>query len=336
MKLNMKYGMKQLVLVAALFLTLLTGCSGEKETHEQLELKLGLPIQPASAPLIIALEKGYFKEEGLKVIVTEYPSGKRALAGVCKGEVEVCTVADAAFVAFSFKYPSLRIFSQLAVDDHVNAIVARKDHGITAPYDLKGKKIGTQYGSAVHYFLDNFLVLNEISQSDVDMKYMKAEKLVPALVRGDIDAFSMREPYLSLAEASLKGKVEIFRYPGAYVRVEVLVAPADVLDKKLDAYVRFIKGVFRGCQLIIKNNREASDIIAARFDIPTSESDRIVKNTYFNLCLNYALLSILETEAKWCVDHKIIEGKSEIPDYIKMINPKVLMKVRPKSVSIEK
>ena len=40
--------------------------------------------------------------------------------------------------------------------------MARRDHGINSIDELKGKTIATQQGSAVHFFLNTFLLFNNI------------------------------------------------------------------------------------------------------------------------------------------------------------------------------
>ncbi|MES9908569.1 MAG: hypothetical protein ABW150_08700 [Candidatus Thiodiazotropha sp.] len=51
---------------------------------------------------------------------------------------------------------------------------------------------------------------HEIYEKDLELSYFKAEQLPDKLASGAIDAFSMREPYISLAREKLPGKYIVF------------------------------------------------------------------------------------------------------------------------------
>ena len=126
----------------------------------------------------------------------KYPSGKLAFQAMLRGEVDVATVADMPLMHHGFSSDGVAVVATVATVDEGAWIVARRDRGIESPADLKGKRIGTQKNSAVHFFLGMFLLANRITADDVEVVFMEATELPGALASGGIDAFSMRNPFI--------------------------------------------------------------------------------------------------------------------------------------------
>ena len=59
----------------------------------------------------LAEERGYFADEGLDLEVKTYQSGASAADAVTKGELELSTSSEAAFVSRSFVHPDLRVLA---------------------------------------------------------------------------------------------------------------------------------------------------------------------------------------------------------------------------------
>ncbi|MFY0407414.1 ABC transporter substrate-binding protein [Solicola sp. PLA-1-18] len=68
------------------------------------------------------------------------------------------------------------------------ALVARKDTGITDVAGLKGKKIATSFSSTAHYSLLAALDQAGLKDSDVDLIDLEPQDILAAWTRGDIDA----------------------------------------------------------------------------------------------------------------------------------------------------
>jgi hypothetical protein len=131
-------------------------------------LRIGLSLQPSNALVMVALDQGYFADEGLKVSVKNYPSGTRALSdGMFSGKVDLVTASDVPVVLNSFERQDFSIIATIFKVENLNRIAARADRGVATPVDLKGKRIATQRGSAVHFFLHLFLLENGISEQDI-------------------------------------------------------------------------------------------------------------------------------------------------------------------------
>ena len=165
-------------------------------------LRIGVEQSPLLALVMIAEDQGFFSKQGVDVKVKYYASGKLALNGMFSGEVDLATPAETPIVFSSFERMDFSIVATIGSSDNDPKIVARKDRGIQKPGNLRGKCIATQKASAVHFFLHSFLVRNGLSEKDIKLSFKHPDELVPALAKGEIDAFSMREPYVSRQAAS--------------------------------------------------------------------------------------------------------------------------------------
>ena len=169
-------------------------------------ITIGVDQSPLLALIMIAEDHGFFSKQGVDVKVKYYASGKLALNGMFSGEVELATPAGTPIVFSSFERIDFSIVATIGSSDNEPKIVARKDRGIQKPGNLRGKCIATQKASAVHFFLHSFLIKHGLSEKDITLSFKHPDELVPALANGEIDAFSMRELYVSRAKTSLRDR----------------------------------------------------------------------------------------------------------------------------------
>lgn len=301
------------------------------------QIRLGVALQPSSAMIIIAMENGYLSAEGLEIDVKTYPSGKRALLdGLFTGDVDLVSASDAPIVFNSFERQDFRVIASIFSADNFNRVIARRDRGIAKPADLRGKRVATQKASAVHFFLHLFLLENGLSEKDVQLSFMKAGKLPGALARGDIDAFSMREPYISQA-AQLLGpdNAVIFAEPGLYDQSDQVVVLNKILKEKPDAIRRFLKALARAEKFLINDTRKAAGILAKVIKGDRAALETGLSESRYKLELTQSLFLRLEDEARWVIDAKLTRHETT-PNFLRFIDTAPLKAVRPDAVTIIK
>ena len=301
------------------------------------QIRIGVALQPSNALIIVALENGYMSAEGLEIDTKTYPSGKRALLdGLFTGDVDLVSASDAPIVFNSFARQDFSVIASIYSTDNFNRVIARRDRGIAKPADLRGKRMATQKASAVHFFLHLFLLENGLSEKDVQLSYMKAGKLPGALARGDIDAFSMREPFISQA-AQLLGQDNaiIFAEPGLYDQSDQVVVLKKFLKEKPDVIRRFLKALSHAETFISNNTQKAVDILTK-----VTKGDRAslvagLSESRYKLELTQSLFLRLEDEAQWVIEEKLTRHET-MPNFLHFIDPAPLKAVRPDTVTIIK
>jgi NitT/TauT family transport system substrate-binding protein len=296
-------------------------------------LRFGLALQTPSALAILAVEKGFFADENLDVSVKEYPSGQRALEALLNGEVDVATTAETPVVFSSFERPDLRVIATIGSTDSEHRIVARRDRGISVAADLRGKRIGTQRASAVHFFLYLFLLKEELSEQDVTAVFLPVEELVPALAEGTIDAASLREPYASDAVKALGPNAVVLLERGLYVRTEAVATLARTDEQKVEVLRRLMRALMRAEEFARRHREEAMDIVASKIKMPLARMAVTWSYYDFRVALEQALFKRLEFEARWMIN-KELTPRREMPNYLRVVHPDVLDAVNPKAVTI--
>lgn len=323
-----------MMLLLMLCAVLADGCSRrQRPDGPELKIRLGLAMQESSALAMIAVENGYFAREGLDCSVTEYVSGKRALAGMLEGEVDAASTAAVPVVFQSFRRQDFRIAASIGAVTGLEKLVARRDLGIERPEDLRGRRIGTQRGSAVHFFLHLFLLKKGIPAEEVTLKFMKAEELPAALEEGRMEAFCMREPYVSEAVERLGEKAVVFDAPGIYYRSELLVAMDSVVEQKPEVVRALVGGMLRASEFVSDHPQQAIGVVAGRLGVRRERIEAMWPGFRSHVALTQALLAGMESQAEWALRASLAEGE-RIPNYLDFIYLGAMESEKPGAVTI--
>lgn len=297
------------------------------------KVRLGLAEEVPCALPIIAVQKGFFAAEGLEVAVTNFVSGARALASMGADAVDVVTVAEVPVVAASFTQQDFRLFASIGTAGDAHSIVARRDAGITRPVDLRGKRVATQPASSVHFFLHLFLVNHGLSVKDVTLVWMPLEGQVEALRAGRIDAFSLRDPYVSEAVAALGTNAVVFRPRGLYVRTQLMAATARCASERPEALRRLVRGLLRAEAFARQQPDEARQIVAKFIDVPPAKLLVQWERLNLKVSLEQSLLSQMEDIAGWMLAEGLAPA-GPLPNYLRLIDPAALRAVQPDAVTL--
>ncbi len=295
-------------------------------------LTLGLPLHPTSALALVAWKKGFFTEEGLDILVKEYPSGKLALQAMLAGECDIATTASIPVATTSLKNRDFRILATLANVTDVYRVVARTDLGIQTPADLRGKRVATQRASAVHFFLHLFLLQHNLNEKDIELSFLPATALPSALESGAIDAFSMREPFVSQARDLLGDRVVIFSSPGLYDSYELLVARKDIVDNSPDRLLRVVRALVRAEIYSRSHPEPAQQAVAEALGVERESIRQLWPALHLELYLPQSLVISLEDEAAWA-KRENVEGDPPA-NFLDLFWPEALTRAKPDGISI--
>lgn len=306
------------------------GCS-KSPYEETLKTSLCVPDQPSGALIHIALQEKLFSKYGLEVEESHYPSGKRAMTeGFLKNRCEFTALTDAPFTANLKNSPNMEVFATTFSANNLNRIVVRTDKGINELKDLAGKTIGTQQNSAVHFFLHSVLLTQENLKDQVHIKFYKAEELVAALENGEIDAFSMREPYVSNALAAMPDKTKALAFPGVYYQYELLASNLLNSPQGQEKAQRLLLGVLDALEMVRLEPAKAIQITAQALGITPEQIRPTFKVENFNVMLEQSLLLLFKYEHEWYVSEGVLPKQTI--NFSAHINSDVLKSIRPEAV----
>ncbi|MBI4784325.1 MAG: ABC transporter substrate-binding protein [Oscillatoriophycideae cyanobacterium NC_groundwater_1537_Pr4_S-0.65um_50_18] len=145
---------------------------------------------------------------------------------------------------------------------------------VKVPADLKGKKIGTPFGSTAHFSLLNLLKLENIDQKDLTILDLQPPDLVAAWQRGDIDGGYVWQPNLSKLQKAggtlLKTSADLAKQ--GVVTADVGVVSKEFADKYPDAVKQYVSALNEAVKVYRSDPEAAAKTIAPELGIPVADS----------------------------------------------------------------
>jgi sulfonate transport system substrate-binding protein len=143
------------------------------------------------------------KPLGYTVTWKEFLGGPQLLDGVKAGAVDFAHSGEAPPIFAQAGGAPLVYIGYVPDGPQSEAILVPKDSPIKTVADLKGKKIGLNKGSNVHYLLVRALDKAGLKYTDVELVFLPPADGRAALEKGAIDSWAIWEPYRTAAETSL-------------------------------------------------------------------------------------------------------------------------------------
>jgi NitT/TauT family transport system substrate-binding protein len=249
------------------------------------------------------------------------------------GEVEIASVAETPIVFASLGRDDFSIIATTSAFDDYPKIVGLKSRGIRTAADLRGKRVATQKGSAIQFFLHVFMAKNGLTRKDVQVLFIPQEELVDALAAGKIDAFAMREPHVARARSKLGDDVTVLAAPGLYTMTTNLTASKKFIGERPEVIKRALRALIRAERYAVEQPEEVIGIVSKRTGIARAEVASLLANAKIGLALDQALLFTLEEEARWAIDNKLTPAVA-LPNYLNYVYPGALQSLKPSAVTL--
>ena len=298
---------------------------------QQAPLKLTLFGQPSvnNDAIWMALDKGFYKEEGLEVTYRLFPSGTTAFQSFQTGQGDIAMSGDLPSVQYFFRVKGdYRTIAVIERDAKGYVAVAAKD--IKTPQDLAGKTIATRVGSTGSWFISEFLTKNKVDPKTVTVKNLDTQVLPAALCGGEIAAFFIWQPvgsrtleicpdkahYLSDASGYIQG------YLVAGARPEWLATP-----QGKDIAIRWLRATIKGSDYAGKNFKDVAAYTAAKFSLSEAATKEQWETNNRPMAIDKVYYDDFCSLSRWAQGEKATDGKIDFStltwvDGLKAIDPK--------------
>src|SRR5229473_5847585 len=181
------YGVRQLMRVLAAALAAVIAAPAGAQTG--IKFTLDGPVEGPEALFLLPQDKGYFKTEGLDVVIDEAISPLDPINRVSSGSYELGFADLNALIRYRDQHPSAPIKAIFIVyNKPAYAVVARKSRGISEPKQIEHKKVGAPAGGSTLAQWPLFAKLNNIDASKVTIENIAIPVRAPMLAAGQIDA----------------------------------------------------------------------------------------------------------------------------------------------------
>jgi NitT/TauT family transport system substrate-binding protein len=213
-------------------------------------------------PCWVALDKGFFEAEGVKVEVAGiFKAGPELMSAFAAGALDMGYVGVApATTAVANKTAKVVVLAQ--VNTEGSALVVKKDGKIQTVSELVGKSAVVPGHSTVQDFLFRKALLKfKIQPDQVKIMVLKPPEMIGALRTDQIDAFIAWEPYPAKAMTSEVGRViassrDIWKdHPCC-----VLAADEKFLESQPEKAKSMVRGHVKAIEFIRQHREEAIKI----------------------------------------------------------------------------
>ncbi len=285
-----------------------------------------------SCPILMAQAKGYLSSEGVDAKIHFAENGKAALADALRGDADLATTADIPIMYAAFGgYPVSVVATMATMEDH--AIIGRRDRGVAAPNDLRGKRIGVTMGTTTQFFLDAFLNRQRMSAADVAMINLKPSELHNAIERGDVDAAVLYQPHLARYASVLKQNAAILNGEAIYDVSYTLTTTREYIRSHGTTIERVLRASIRGALFCRNDPDEASRRVSEIMRTDPETVRKIWSSYQFDINLRQGLLLALEDEGRWAIKNNLVSS-SKMPNFLQNLDLAPLHAVSPSAVTI--
>jgi NitT/TauT family transport system substrate-binding protein len=302
--LGVTLGRLQAITFATFLLALSNGCAVAEDT-----IRVGVGVDPSFTSWWVAADRGFFAKRNLKVEITQFSGGPDLADATMAGEQDFGSSGTATWMPRFVRSDSLRIICTMATSPDNFKMAALTS--IKSLSDLKGKKVGTVSGSSTDYLWALVAKKLGIPERDLDVTGVTPPELVPALVRGDVQAFFSWEPWPTKAvEIAGKDKVHILASSGdvGYFQSFVVVGNKSFIQANPDATVRLLAGLHDATNYLNNERADSIKIAAARNKMTSQMAEYILGLYHFKLDIADGMVQGARTEEAWMRGKERLKG----------------------------
>jgi NitT/TauT family transport system substrate-binding protein len=231
-----------------------------------------------AAPFTVALDKGYFKAEGLDVTIDPGAGSREPISRIASGTYDVGFGDVNSLVRFRDENPGANMKAVMMIYDRPPfAIIGRKSRGIgTATSSLQGKTFGAPAADGAFAQWPIFKSVNKIDDSTMKFENVGFPVREPMLAQGEVDAvfgFSMSS-YINLKSRGVPVEdivVLLMSDYGVDLYGNAIIVSETFAKEKPDAVKGLLRAILKGLHDTVKDPAAAVDSVIKRNDAVKKE-----------------------------------------------------------------
>ncbi len=255
-------------LISTLILGSIVGCTNKKESkdlgNEKVTMVLDWTPNTNHTGLYVALENGYFKEEGLDVdIVQPSDGGATTLVATGKADFGISYQEEVTFAKTSSDPLPIKAIATI-IQHNTSGFASPKEKNITSPKDFIGKTYGGWGSPSEDAILDAVMKKDGKEFKDLKVVNVGDDDFFTA-VKNKIDFMWIFEAWTGM-EAKLQGlKLNYIPLKDLDKRLDyytpVIVSNEKILNENPELAKKFLNATSKGYEFAIKNPTEAAKIL---------------------------------------------------------------------------
>lgn len=320
-------------LIAALLIAIWVRFAAQPARQPE-KLVIAHASQASFALVYIAAARGYFRDEGLDVELQPHVLGRDALNSAIEGRADLATVYETPVVQRIYQGTALGIISTLHTSTRSQALLARRDSGISTLGDLRGKRVGVTPGTSMEFLLHLLLTTESVPASAISTVRLEPAEYESAIGGGQVDALMVFGPHLhALQQKFGKDRLAVFQ-TDLYIETSMLAGMRDHLLAKPAAMKQLLKALLRAQTYARTDPAESLEIVVRQ--LTGRYTEEAVRQGFadirLDIELDHLLLTLLTQEARWLRDRGTFS--TAIPDFREFIITDFLHDVNPLAATL--
>jgi NitT/TauT family transport system substrate-binding protein len=267
-----------------------------------------------SAPYFVAIDKGYYKAEGLEVSIDPGAGSVEGINRVASGAYEMGFADINSLVKYRDNPRNLPVKAVMMVyDTPAFSIVTLRKTGIARPKDLEGRVLGAPAADGAYAQWPIFVKANGIDASKVRIENIGFPVREPMLAQGKVDAITgfWFSSFMNLRANNVPAAdivVMHMRDYGVDLYGNAVIANPDFMRFSGSAVAGFVRATIRGIQDTVKNPEGAIEAVMKRN--PIAKRDVELERLKLSLEKNFVTPDVLKN-GLGAVDMKRLERAIE-------------------------
>ncbi|MGC9316429.1 MAG: ABC transporter substrate-binding protein [Armatimonadota bacterium] len=317
---------RRLLVVTVAVSAVLTGCA-RREQAPPAPVQMPEPVEEARrpvtarftysektcyAPVIVAVERGLYAEEGLKIEKQVVTGGIESAEAITTGQADLAALGDAPAVICMSRSPKVKLLAPLGDGERMHRIVVRSDAGIDEPADLAGRRLAVQHGSSTHGALLLYLKKHNVDPASVTFVSLSPRDFPEAMSSGQIDAAAGSAPWPQNVLATCDN-AELFAnleglgntYP------VVILVRGEFGSEHPEAARAVVRATQAAADWIDDHPQETAELLSRRSGVEPDREREMLNDYRFGTDLTRSVIDSLEMTAHFLKDQGRID---EVPD----------------------
>lgn len=285
-------------------------------------------------PFYVAIEKGYFEDEGLNIKLTLTPGGDKVMTALLSNGADIGLVGSetSIYVAAQGARDPVINFAQLTQTDGT-FLVSREKIDDFSWDDLKGKTFLGQRKGGMPQMVGEYVLKKHGIDPHKDLHLIQNidfANITSAFASGTGEFVQLFEPQASIFEKEGRGYIlASFGEESGRVPYTTFMAKESYIKENPKAIEKFTRAIYKAQQWVEKNNaKEIAKVIEPQFSDTNLEIIEKVVERYKKQ-QSFAANPLLDEE-EWNYLQDIMEEAGELParvEYGKLVNEEIAKKI---------
>jgi len=227
-------------------------------------------------PIMVAIDKGFFKEQGIGTELKNIPASGDRIAALTAGSVAFSNLGRiAAIVEMARGNQSFYFFAN--IDDSPGNEGCWARPGIASFKDLRGKKVAANTSAEIT--LNGLLENQGMTERDVQFVNLPGPEMAAALAKGDVEAACVWEPlFTNVRNGTPGGKLlgldsdtPNFNKYGTMASPDIMIISRKLAADQPDLARKLMAAIFQGVDYTNAHPQETAELVAHYFRKPPDE-----------------------------------------------------------------